>query len=105
MKIRSILIDDEPRGISTLQKMLELFCPEVEVLATCLSPDDAIEKILLHKPDLIFLDIAMPGKNAFEMLEEIGDLFFEMLPETEDYASVFGRVGFPFYTVSVARRV
>lgn len=79
MKIRCILIDDEPRGISTLQKMLDLLCPEVEVLATCLDPDEAIEKILLLKPDLVFLDIAMPGKNAFEMLEEIGDLFFEII--------------------------
>ena len=79
MTIRCILIDDEPRGISTLHKMLELLCPDVEVLATCLDPNEAIEQIHLHKPDLIFLDIAMPGKNAFEMLEEIGDLFFEII--------------------------
>lgn len=79
MKIRCILIDDEPRGISTLQKMLEQLAPDVEVMATCLDPDEAIEKILTLKPDLIFLDIAMPGKNAFEMLEEIGDIFFEII--------------------------
>ncbi|SRR5258706_2841023 len=79
MKIRCILIDDEPRGISTLQKMLEYLCPDVEIIATCLDADDAIEKISAEKPDLIFLDIAMPGKNAFEMLEQIGELFFEII--------------------------
>ena len=79
MKIRCILIDDEPRGISTLEKMLELLCPDVEVLAKCVDPDEAIDRIQLLKPDLIFLDIAMPGKNAFEMLEEVGDLFFEII--------------------------
>jgi two-component system LytT family response regulator len=79
MKIRCILIDDEKRGISTLQKLLELLCPNVEVIAACLDPDEAIEKILILKPDLIFLDIAMPRKNAFEMLEEIGDIFFEII--------------------------
>lgn len=79
MKIRCILIDDEPRGISTLRKMLEYLCPDVEIIATCFDPDDAIEKINLLKPDLIFLDIAMPGKNAFEMLDQIGELFFEII--------------------------
>ena len=79
MKIRCILIDDEPRGITTLQKMLEYLCPEVEIMTTCLDPDDAIAKINALKPDLIFLDIAMPGKNAFEMLEQIGELFFEII--------------------------
>jgi two-component system, LytTR family, response regulator len=79
MTIRCILIDDEPRGISMLQKMLELLCPDVEVLATCLNPDEAIEKIFSLKPDLVFLDISMPGKNAFEMLEEIGEIFFEII--------------------------
>jgi len=79
MKIRCILIDDEPRGISTLQKMLELLCPDVEIVASCMHPDDAVEKIHQLKPDLIFLDIAMPGQKAFEMLEEIDDLFFEII--------------------------
>lgn len=79
MMIRCILIDDEPRGISTLEKMLDLLCPDVEVIATSLDPDDAREKILLLKPDLVFLDISMPGKNAFEMLEEIGEIFFEII--------------------------
>ena len=79
MTIRSIIIDDEPRGISTLQKMLELLCPDVKIVATCLHPDDAIDKIKELKPDLIFLDIAMPDKNAFEMLDSFEDIFFEII--------------------------
>ncbi len=79
MVSRCILIDDEPRGISTMEKMLDLLCPDVQIITTCMDPDEAIEKILLLRPDLIFLDISMPGKNGFELLGEIGEIFFEII--------------------------
>ena len=43
--MRAILVDDEPDGIRTLKKILELNCPEVEIVATCSSAADAISKL------------------------------------------------------------
>lgn len=77
--IRSILVDDEPRGLSSMEKLLEMNCPEVDIVATCNSVDSAIEKIEQLDPDLIFLDIAMPVKNGFDLLKEIKDPHFEVI--------------------------
>lgn len=78
-RLRTILIDDEPRGISSLQKLLQLNCPEVNVIDTSSNVDEAIEKIRSQKPDLIFLDISMPVKNGFDLLKELKDLSFEVI--------------------------
>lgn len=78
-KLRTILIDDEPRGISSLQKLLQLNCPGVNVIDTAGNADEAIEKIRTQKPDLIFLDISMPVKNGFDLLKELKDINFEVI--------------------------
>lgn len=78
-KIRTILVDDEPPGLSSLQLMLELNCPELEIIAACGSADAAIEAISKLKPDLVFLDIAMPEKDGFDLLNEIGSIDFEII--------------------------
>lgn len=77
--IKTILVDDEPRGISSLQKLLQFNCPEVEIIATCNSANEAKEKINLLKPQLVFLDIAMPEKNGFDLLNELGEINFEII--------------------------
>jgi two-component system LytT family response regulator len=78
-KLRTILVDDEPRGISALQRLLEFNCPEVEVVACCNSADEASQKIEQLNPDLVFLDIAMPKKNAFDLLQVLTDINFEII--------------------------
>lgn len=77
--LRTILIDDEPRGLSSMDKLLQMHCPEVEVIAACSSVDEAIDKIKWLQPDLVFLDIAMPVKNGFDLLKEIEDISFEVI--------------------------
>ena len=77
--LRTILIDDEPRGLNSLQKLLELNYPDVVMHATCTNVDDAIEKIQQLHPDLIFLDIAMPVKNGFDLLKGLRDVLFEVI--------------------------
>src|SRR6476659_3336757 len=77
--MREILIDDEPIGIRTVKKLLELNCPEDEVVATCTSADTEKQKIEELKPDLIFLDIQMPGKSGLDLLAEISDKTFEVI--------------------------
>ena len=76
---RTILVDDEPRGLNSMEKLLEMNCPDVNIVASCNSVDSAIEKISQLDPDLMFLDIAMPVKNGFDLLKEIKDPRFEVI--------------------------
>lgn len=77
--LRTILVDDEPRGLTSMQKLLQLNCPDVNIVATSTSVDEAAEKIKNLHPDLIFLDIAMPVKNGFELLKELQEFPFEVI--------------------------
>jgi two-component system chemotaxis response regulator CheY len=64
-----IIADDAPDVCMVLQKSLEK-C-NCQVLATANNGDDAIEQLEKYKPDIIFLDIEMPNKNGFEVLDII----------------------------------
>jgi two-component system LytT family response regulator len=77
--IKAIIVDDEPRGVNALQKLLQKNAAEVEVIATCNSAEQANANIAELKPDLVFLDIAMPGKNGLDLLLDIGDVDFEII--------------------------
>jgi two-component system LytT family response regulator len=75
----AIIVDDEHDGIRTLKKMLELNCPDVEIAATCSNPNDAIKTLEEIKPDLVFLDVRMPGKSGVELLAELSEIDFEVI--------------------------
>jgi two-component system, LytTR family, response regulator len=77
--IRTIIIDDEPRGITSLQKLLEINCPHAEVVATSSNPAEAINVLQQQKPQLVFLDIAMPGTSGIELLKQIQPVTFEVI--------------------------
>src|SRR5215813_2147551 len=68
--IRAIIIDDERLARNELKKLLLDF-PEIEVIAEAANASEGIEKIDSLNPDLIFLDIQMPGKTGFDMLSEL----------------------------------
>ncbi len=68
MTIRTILVDDEPLAIQGLQLRLEPH-DDVEIIATCLNGREAIRAIKTDKPDLVFLDIQMPGFDGFSVLQ------------------------------------
>lgn len=77
--MKAILVDDEPDGIRTLQKMLASHCPQVDVAATCSNATAAREQIALDRPDVVFLDIQMPGKTGLELLTELAPKDFEVV--------------------------
>jgi len=77
--MKAILVDDEPDGIRTLKKMLELHCPNVEVAATCSNAVAAKHQIKELQPDVVFLDIQMPGKSGLELLTELPAKNFEII--------------------------
>jgi len=68
--IKAILIDDERLARNELKKLLAAF-PEIEVIAEAANASEGIEKMESLNPDLIFLDIQMPGKTGFDMLAEL----------------------------------
>jgi len=68
--IKAILIDDERLARNELKKLLLDF-PEVEVIAEAANAEEGIERIESLSPDLIFLDIQMPGKTGFDMLAQL----------------------------------
>jgi two-component system LytT family response regulator len=65
-----IIIDDERLARNELKKLLSEF-PEIEVIDEAANADEGIKKIKTLEPDLIFLDIQMPGKTGFDMLKEL----------------------------------
>ena len=72
-QIRAIIIDDEPNARIALKGVLEENFPQVEILAECKDVPDAVKTIHKLKPDLVFLDIEMPGYNGFELLDFFDD--------------------------------
>src|SRR4249919_298215 len=68
--IRAVIIDDERLARNELKKLLQEF-PEIEIIAEAANANEGIEKIDALSPDLIFLDIQMPGKTGFDMLTEL----------------------------------
>lgn len=68
--MKALIIDDERLARVELKRLLTPF-KELDVVGEAVNADDAIQKIEELKPDLIFLDIQMPGKNGFELLEEL----------------------------------
>ncbi|MBO9636103.1 MAG: response regulator transcription factor [Chitinophagaceae bacterium] len=77
--IKTILVEDEPRGMNTLRNLLQEYCPEVEVIAESMDTEDAKKQIASLQPELVFMDISLPGKTSFEMLKEMRDIAFEII--------------------------
>jgi len=73
MTIRTILVDDEKLAIQGLQLRLEKF-PDVEIIDTCSNGREAIRKIKTEKPDLVFLDIQMPGFDGFSVVKGVMEI-------------------------------
>jgi len=77
--INAIIIDDEYDGREALKLSLKRYCPEINILHLCENADEGIRIIQSSKPDLIFLDVQMPHKSGFNLLEELGEFDFEVI--------------------------
>ncbi|WP_027125712.1 LytR/AlgR family response regulator transcription factor [Gelidibacter mesophilus] len=77
MKLRSIIVEDEPTSREILKNYLKKYCPNVEVLGQAANVDEALVLIRNHDLDLVFLDVEMPYGNAFDLLDKVGDINFE----------------------------
>ena len=77
--IKAIIVDDEEPARVSLRKLLEWNAPDLKVIASCDSVDSALDAIQENKPDLVFLDIEMPVRNGFDLLQAIDRLDFEVV--------------------------
>lgn len=69
-KIRTVVVDDEPLARRGLLVRLAQF-EQIEVIGECVNGRDAVEVIERDQPDLVFLDIQMPGLNGFDVLRQV----------------------------------
>ena len=68
--MKALIVDDERLARVELKRLLQPF-KEINVVGEAVNVEDALEKITQLNPELIFLDIQMPGKNGFDLLEEL----------------------------------
>ncbi|MFT7329968.1 MAG: two-component system LytT family response regulator [Roseivirga sp.] len=88
MIINAILIDDERKALAILKNKIERLCPNVNIIAETQNPVEGIEFIKKLKPQLVFLDVAMPELSGFDLLSEIKNPNFEIIFATafDNYA-------------------
>lgn len=82
MTLRALIIDDEKNNRENLNQLLTKYCPQVSIIGLAGSVDEAYQLIQKEDPDLIFLDIKMPEKNGFELLEMLPKINFEVIVVT-----------------------
>lgn len=75
-KLTAIIVDDELHGRENLKKIIENYCPEIEMLACADSVINAKKLVYNHKPEVVFLDINMPVLDGFDFLDEYDDRNF-----------------------------
>jgi len=70
MPVRSVIVEDEPHSLERLKTLLRGF-PQIEIVGEAMDGDAAVEVINDRKPELVFLDIHLPGASGFEVLSRI----------------------------------
>lgn len=77
--LKALIIDDEPESLQAVSNQIKTFCPQLQIVASCDGAVSGIEAIKLHQPDLIFLDIEMPGMTGLEMLRTFSEIKFGII--------------------------
>jgi two-component system LytT family response regulator len=70
---KAVLIDDESKALDVLSYLLKA-TGKVEVIAKETNPNMGLRQVMIHQPDLVFMDIDMPEKNGLEVLKELNEL-------------------------------
>jgi two-component system LytT family response regulator len=70
--MKAFLVDDEPLAVGRLRRLLEE-TGRVEMAGTSSDPREALDQLRRSRPDVVFLDIEMPGMSGFDLLEQLGD--------------------------------
>jgi two-component system LytT family response regulator len=79
MSFTALLIDDERKALAILKNKLERFCTNIVVIGETQSPVEGLALIEKLKPQLVFLDVAMPEMSGFDLLAKIPNPTFEII--------------------------
>ena len=77
--INTLLIDDESDGLEDLKEAVQKYCPEISLLGIYQTPSEGLTAIQQLKPDLVFLDVQMPGMSGFELLQKVSPVSFHVI--------------------------
>lgn len=77
--LKAIIVDDEARSRKLLQTLIEEYCEEIEIIAVADDVPSAVQVIRQKRPDLVFLDIEMPGYTGFQLLDFFEEIDFEII--------------------------
>ena len=77
--LNAMIVDDEEACCEVLEMLLEKYCPEVNVVASCNSVAEAVKALSTYKVKLLFLDIEMPHANGFELLQKLPVIDFDLI--------------------------
>lgn len=78
-RIQSIIIEDEPKSKAMLKALLSKFCPEIELLGTASNVQEGVSLIKKVRPNLVFLDIEMPGEKGIHLFQYFDNIEFEVI--------------------------
>ena len=77
--MRALIIDDELNNCLNLKNILAEYCPEVEVVAIGHNAIEGMKLVQEHRPELLFLDVEMPGGSGFDLLESLPAIDFKVI--------------------------
>lgn len=77
--MRAVIVDDDKKSVESLGFLLEKFCASISIIGACTDVFEAREVIASSLPDLVFLDIEMPGMDGITFLKELHSPHFEVI--------------------------
>ena len=72
--MRVIIVDDEVTSSQVLEDLIKHYQPELQVIAVCNTAADAVFKLNTLNPDIVFMDIELPGMSGFDILEKVKNI-------------------------------
>jgi two-component system LytT family response regulator len=78
-KLKSVIVDDEPDAVGFINSIIGEYCPELSVVGKAGNVIEAAGEINLKKPDLVFLDVEMPGGTGFDLLAQFPEKRFDVI--------------------------
>ncbi len=77
--MKALIVDDEASNRENLQQLLQSYAPDVEVGAVAEDVDTALKAIIMHRPELVFLDIQLFHQSGFDLLKQLDEINFEII--------------------------